>query len=274
MSGISSKVLAFGGAENKKKFNGIEQNTDFDLNIYDAFYRNLDPQIGRFLQIDPKIESAEAWSPYSAMLCNPIRYIDPLGDSTIPIDKVNPWALAKLGVVVPKDDGKSLWEGVKSDLKLAGIFASAFGAGFIADAIILGNVVSEAPSSVTASENLGTGIGRLAGEKRVPNPNGRNGGEGHQNKIGEIEKEMQGRGLETKREVKVDTKGGNKDTRYVDIEGKDPKTGQTEQVQVGRQNKNGTPVSREKQALDDIEKATRNRPKFEPYNPIVPKIKL
>lgn len=83
MSGISSKTLSFGGTENKRKFNGIEQNNDFDLNIYDAFFRNLDPQIGRFWQIDPKIESAENWSPYAAMLDNPTRYADPLGDSVI-----------------------------------------------------------------------------------------------------------------------------------------------------------------------------------------------
>lgn len=82
MAGISSKALN-SVVENKFKFNGIEQNTDLDLNIYDAFYRNLDPQIGRFWQIDPKLESAEAWSPYVAMLDNPTRYADPLGNSSI-----------------------------------------------------------------------------------------------------------------------------------------------------------------------------------------------
>ena len=83
MQGISSKTFNFAGAENNKKFNSIEHNKDFDLNMYEAFYRNLDPQIGRFWQIDPKLESAEAWSSYVAMLNNPIRYPDPLGDSTI-----------------------------------------------------------------------------------------------------------------------------------------------------------------------------------------------
>ena len=82
MEGISSK--AAGGVGNRKGFNGIEHTTELDLNQYDAFYRTLDPQIGRFLQIDPKIESAEAWSPYSAMLDNPVKNADPLGDSTIP----------------------------------------------------------------------------------------------------------------------------------------------------------------------------------------------
>jgi len=81
MSGISSKALSFGNPTNKYKFNGIEENTDFNLNIYDAFYRNLDPQIGRFWQIDPKPQHGE--SPFAAMNNNPILNIDPLGDTTI-----------------------------------------------------------------------------------------------------------------------------------------------------------------------------------------------
>ncbi len=85
MAGISSKALN-GVAENKQKFNGIEQNNDFDLNMYDAFYRNLDPQIGRFWQIDPKPN--EMYSSYSALQNSPIRYFDPLGD-TVGVDKTS-----------------------------------------------------------------------------------------------------------------------------------------------------------------------------------------
>ena len=80
MAGISSKALN-GLAENKFKFNGIEQNTDLDLNMYDAFYRNFDPQIGRWWQIDPKPNDSE--SPYAAMSNNPILYSDFLGDTSI-----------------------------------------------------------------------------------------------------------------------------------------------------------------------------------------------
>ena len=78
MAGISSK--AAGGLENKKKYNGIEFDNDLDLNLYEAFYRDLDPQTGRFLQIDPKIEGQETESPYSSMANNPILKSDPLGD--------------------------------------------------------------------------------------------------------------------------------------------------------------------------------------------------
>ncbi|MCG2613443.1 hypothetical protein LZZ85_04090 [Terrimonas sp. NA20] len=80
MAGISSKALSFGGPENKYKYNGIELGEDFDLDIYEAFYRNLDPQTGRWWQIDPKTEDMEIWSPYASNYDNPIRYSDPLGD--------------------------------------------------------------------------------------------------------------------------------------------------------------------------------------------------
>ncbi|MBS1918616.1 MAG: hypothetical protein JST17_00015 [Bacteroidetes bacterium] len=80
LAGISSKSLNFGDPGNKYKFNGIEQNSDFDLSMYDARYRNFDPQIGRFWQIDPKPN--EHVSSYAAMLNNPISFSDPLGDTT------------------------------------------------------------------------------------------------------------------------------------------------------------------------------------------------
>jgi len=52
--GISSKALNFGNPENKKeKFQGQEFNEDFDLDYYEFKYRFHDPQIGRFIQIDP-----------------------------------------------------------------------------------------------------------------------------------------------------------------------------------------------------------------------------
>jgi len=81
MSGISSKALAFGQPENKKKYNGIEYENSFDLNIGEAFYRSHDPQLGRWWQIDPRPTHQE--SPYSAMGNNPMRYADFLGDTAI-----------------------------------------------------------------------------------------------------------------------------------------------------------------------------------------------
>jgi len=80
MAGISSNALKGSQySKNRKEYNGIEHTTDFDLNQYDAFYRNLDPQIGRWWQIDPKPNLAE--SPYASMGNNPISQMDPLGDT-------------------------------------------------------------------------------------------------------------------------------------------------------------------------------------------------
>jgi RHS repeat-associated protein len=78
MDGISSK--AAGNLDNKRKWNvGSELNTDLSINLYETFYRNLDPQLGRFLQIDPKPNYSE--SLYEAMGDNPIKNMDFRGDT-------------------------------------------------------------------------------------------------------------------------------------------------------------------------------------------------
>jgi RHS repeat-associated protein len=76
--GISSK--AAGTLENKKKYNGIDWENDLDLGVYDTQFRELDPAIGRWWQIDPKIDNMETWSPYASNYDNPITFSDPLGD--------------------------------------------------------------------------------------------------------------------------------------------------------------------------------------------------
>lgn len=87
MAGISSKALSFGSPENKHKYNEIELNNTFDINSYDAYYRNYDPQIGRFWQVDPR--PTDSTSLYAFVYNNPTRYSDPLGD-TVGISFLNP----------------------------------------------------------------------------------------------------------------------------------------------------------------------------------------
>ena len=80
MSGISSKALNFGDPGNKRKYNGIEYDSTFAIDEDEAQLRNLDPQVGRWWEIDPKIDNMEMWSPYASNYDNPITYNDPLGD--------------------------------------------------------------------------------------------------------------------------------------------------------------------------------------------------
>ncbi|GGH65808.1 RHS repeat-associated protein [Filimonas zeae] len=77
IAGITSK--AEGKLYNKFRYNGIEFNKELDLNNYEAFYRMLDPQIGRWWQGDPK--PTHSVSPYSSMGNNPVLNMDFLGDT-------------------------------------------------------------------------------------------------------------------------------------------------------------------------------------------------
>ena len=66
--------------KNKYRYNGIEQTSNLGLDVYNAFYRTLDPSLGRWWQVDPEAESLYGLSPYNAMNNNPVLLNDPNGD--------------------------------------------------------------------------------------------------------------------------------------------------------------------------------------------------
>jgi RHS repeat-associated protein len=85
MAGISDKAIKTNYAENKYRYNsGAElQNKEFSdgtgLEYYDAGFRRLDPQLGRFSQLDPLAPLSEYASPYQFVDNNPLSLTDPAG---------------------------------------------------------------------------------------------------------------------------------------------------------------------------------------------------
>ena len=97
-----------------------------------------------------------------------------------------------------------------------------------------------------SGSNAGSGV------KKVPNPNGKKGGVAHQSTIASIQPSRTGGTMNY--EKRFVTPNGSKGCRYADaVEVVDGKVVAIHQV--GKVNKNGTPVIRESQAIEDIMKA-------------------
>ncbi|MEO8961913.1 MAG: DUF6531 domain-containing protein [Ginsengibacter sp.] len=100
--------------------------------------------------------------------------------------------------------------------------------------------------------------------KPGPKPNGK-----HSKKIREIIRREKAKGKEhigggAKTEITIATPGGAKDSRRMDASFRDPNTGAINHINVGVSNKNGTPVVREREALNDSRNAG-NTVDFESY---------
>ena len=66
-------------AANRFKYNGKEEQVTGDLKYLDYGARMYDSGLGRWFNIDPHVESYYAWSSFSYVGDNPLKYIDPTG---------------------------------------------------------------------------------------------------------------------------------------------------------------------------------------------------
>lgn len=79
IAGISSKKLPDpneGNVDNKHLYNDKELWDDADLNWYDYGFRNYDPQIGRFPQLDPLTDDYPHYTPFQYAGNEPIANVD------------------------------------------------------------------------------------------------------------------------------------------------------------------------------------------------------
>ncbi|WP_343560948.1 RHS repeat-associated core domain-containing protein [Sphingobacterium sp.] len=79
MAGMGS--AAAGSLTNRQRYQGNEYREELNLRWMDFHNRQYDPQLGRFLSIDPMADDdgQQVLSPYHAMSCNPVTTVDPLG---------------------------------------------------------------------------------------------------------------------------------------------------------------------------------------------------
>jgi RHS repeat-associated protein len=147
------------GTNYNYKFNGIERAESYVMDF--AFYRGLDPILGRWYQIDPRAEEAGfGMSPYCGMNNNPITYADPEGDIA-PLVVIGA-AVIGGGINVWRNWDKVKSEGWGAGLKAFGIGAVAGTVGVLAaPAAAVGSTVAATVTSYAVSGAVAGGVSGL-----------------------------------------------------------------------------------------------------------------
>ncbi len=226
---------------------------EFTGGIVDPFTGQQVGQPGPLPYAD--ITDPQTLNKYAYVRNNPLRYTDPDGHI---IDELLDAASIIYDVYKIATEGatKTNMAALGADVAAAAVpFVTGAGA-----AVRLGARADDVVDAARAAE-------AAVDVKRVPNPFGELGGPAHQAKVEEVAGNMAQKGLEVSREVRIATPGGAKSARYADAVGRDPATGKIREIhQVGKQTKKGQPVSRERKAVEDIEKARKQKVTFDPYN--------
>ena len=93
---------------NSFKYNGNEEQLDFDLNLYDFNARMYDPVIGRFSSVDPMSDAPSQIdkTPYQFGWNNPVRYNDPSGECPC---LAIPWIVAAIEAIATTSYSGYCW---------------------------------------------------------------------------------------------------------------------------------------------------------------------
>ena len=72
-----------GNAYDRYKFTGHERDSEGGLDWEYMIARNYDPEIGRFMGVDPHFMNYANLNPFHYVMGNPIKYLDPTGKDTL-----------------------------------------------------------------------------------------------------------------------------------------------------------------------------------------------
>lgn len=125
--------------------NGAERQDELDLNVDATKFRMYDPAMGRWWQIDPKVDEFYGWTSYNYSLDNPVRYNDPNGDCPPGVNCNNPLPQME----VRRNRASNLGPG---DVRNGG---TRFHAGHDLHATTGTNVSSTLPGTVVSATNAG-----------------------------------------------------------------------------------------------------------------------
>jgi RHS repeat-associated protein len=244
------KRIASGSQSHRLAFHGKPLDADTGLQSFGARY--YDPQIGRFTGVDPVAfdpANPHSFNRYAYGNNNPFKFKDPDGRAAETVLDVISLTLSL--VQFRSDPSLVNGLGLAYDAIATGVPFLPAGVGTIRAAAKAADVISDSAKTT----------------RKVPNPNGKKGGQAHQDKVEEVAEAVRERGLDARTEVPIPTPGGRRQKRVADVAGFDKPTGELAEVhQVGRTTKSGLPVSREVKAAEDIKAATEKATRYHRYN--------